>query len=106
MPRGGDRFWPEPDQIEECRQRGEAAIEHLRSAPYDVVGRLDDLRVPDEREPRRSTSSVTEAEVAAVAVDLVATMLDDVRRLRRRSRPRPDPAPGLLGRLRRVGRRG
>jgi hypothetical protein len=84
-PRPGDRFWPEPDQVEECRQRGEAAIAYLRSAPYDVVGRIEHLRVPERLEHRRSTTSVTDAEVAEVAVDLVATMLGDVRQLRRRS---------------------
>lgn len=81
VPRGGERFWPEPDQIEECRRRGESAIEHIQSAPYDVVGRLEDLRVPAALEARRGASSVTDAEVAEVAVDLVATLLADVRRL-------------------------
>jgi hypothetical protein len=87
VPRGGDRFWPEPDQVEECRRRGRATVEHLRSAPYDVVGDLDHLEVPAELEPRRRTSSVTDEEVAAVAVDLVATMLGDVRRLRQQAGP-------------------
>lgn len=84
VPRGGDRFWPEPDQVEDCRRRGELAIEHLRAAAYDVVGDLEHLRVPDALEPRRSTLSVTDAEVAEVAVGLVATMLGDVRDLRQR----------------------
>lgn len=83
VPRGGERFWPEPDQVEDCRQRGDAAVAHLRSAPYDVVGSLEHLLVPEPLEPRRSTTSVTEAEVAEVAVDLAATLLGDVRRLRR-----------------------
>jgi hypothetical protein len=100
VPRAGDRFWPEPDQVEDCRRRGELALDHLRSAPYDVVGELEHLRVPDELEERRSTRSVTEAEVAAVAVDLVATMLGDVRELRN-ERSSGTPARGLLGRLRR-----
>ncbi|MFC6287524.1 hypothetical protein ACFP3Q_12525 [Nocardioides sp. GCM10027113] len=82
VPRRGERFWPEPDQVEDCRERGEATIAHLQSAPYDVNGRLEHLRVPAELEPRRSTTSVTDTEVADVAVDLVATMLGDVRRLR------------------------
>ena len=84
VPRRGERFWPEPPQIEDCRRRGERAIEHLKAAPYDVIGDLEHLRVPEELEPRRSTLSVTDDEVAAVAVDLVATMLGDVRELRRR----------------------
>ena len=82
VPRRGERFWPEPDQIEECRRRGEEAVAHLEAAPYDVVGDLAHLRVPEELEERRSTLSVTDAEVADVAVGLVATMLGDVRELR------------------------
>ena len=104
VPRAGDRFWPDPDQVEECRRRGEAAIEHLESAPYDVIGRVADLRVPEELEPRRTTTSVTDAEVAMVAVDLVATMLGDVRRLRRGRRRRPARSRWRT-RLRRLARR-
>jgi hypothetical protein len=83
VPRSGERFWPGADQVEDCRRRGEAAIAELAAAPYDVVGDPEHLRVPAELEPRRLPSSVTDAEVADVAVDLVATMLGDVRRLRR-----------------------
>ena len=105
VPRNGDRFWPEPDQIEECRRRGDEALAYLRSAPFDVVGDVDHLRVPDDREPRRSTTSVTEAEVAEVAVDLVATMLGDVRRLRQRPGGSGAAGKGVLARLRRLARR-
>lgn len=100
VPRGGQRFWPEPDQIEECRRRGDEAVSYLRSAPFDVVGDLDHLRVPDEREARRSTTTVTEAEVAEVAVDLVATLLGDVRRLRQQLARSGAPAPRLRSRVR------
>lgn len=89
VPRGGERFWPEPDQVEDCRRRGRDAVDYLRRTPVDVVGDLDDLLVPDALEPRRSTQSVTDAEVAAVAVDLVATMLGDVRELRQSRQERP-----------------
>jgi len=113
VPRRGERFWPEPDQVADCRRRGEAAIAHLAAAPYDVVGSLDHLRVPDELEERRSTTSVTDAEVAEVAVDLAATMLGDVRRLRqesvrvrRRGRaPQPGATQRLRGALGRLARR-
>lgn len=102
VPRGGERFWPEPDQVEECRRRGEAAIEHLASAPYDVVGRLEHLRVPEVLEERRSTTSVTDEEVAAVAVDLAATMLGDVRALREELAEARRQPSGWRRRLRRL----
>ena len=86
VPRGGERYWPEPDQVEECRRRGLQAVEFVRERGYDVRGDLDDLLVPDELEPRRSVTSVTDAEVADVAVRLVARMLDDVRGLREKGR--------------------
>ena len=83
VPRRGERFWPEPDQVEECRRRGEETCAYLAESGFDVVGDLELLRVPAELEPRRSTTSVTEAEVADVAVDLAARLVGDVRRLRR-----------------------
>jgi len=92
VPRRGERFWPEPDQVEECRRRGEEAIAFLHDTSIDVVGDVSHLRVPAELEPRRSTSSVTDEEVADVAVDLVATMLGDVRKLRREAAEAPPPA--------------
>lgn len=94
VPRCGERFWPEPDQVADCRRRGEEAVAHLRAAPYDVVGDLEHLRVPEQLEERRLTGSVTDAEVAEVAVDLVATMLGDVRALRRKQ---SRPAGGAAG---------
>ena len=87
VPRGGERFWPEPDQIEECRRRGEEAVDYLRRTPIDVVGDLEHLRVPEVLDERRSAPSVTDDEVAEVAVDLVATMLGDVRQLRQPAAP-------------------
>jgi hypothetical protein len=104
VPRGGERFWPEPDQVEDCRRRGEEAVAHLGSAAYDVVGELDHLRVPEHLEERRSTTSVTDAEVAEVAVGLVATMLGDVRDLSGRSREAG--GSGWRSRLRRTLRGG
>lgn len=106
VPMGGERFWPEPDQVEDCRRRGLAAVEHLRAAAYDVHGELEHLLVPDVLEERRSTSSVTDAEVAAVTVDLVATMLGDVRRLKGEQQA-PEPASrlgALASRARRLTR--
>ncbi|WP_181312350.1 hypothetical protein [Nocardioides campestrisoli] len=81
VPRGGEKFWPEPDQIEDCRRRGERAAALVREGGYALHGRLEHLLVPEEVEPRRVPGSVTDAEVAQVAVDLVGRLLDDVRRL-------------------------
>ena len=79
VPRGGDRFWPDSDQQEDCRRRGEAAVALVRERGYAVVGALDALLVPDRLPERRHPSSVTESEVASVAVDLVAHLLGDLK---------------------------
>ena len=77
--RGGERYWPGDDQVADARERGARAVARIRASAYDVVGDLDDLLVPDELPPRRHPSSVTDAEVAEVAVSLVARLLEDVR---------------------------
>lgn len=79
VPRGGERFWPGPDQVEDCRRRGEAAVALVRAHGYDVVGDLDSLRVPDDLPERRHPSSVTDAEVAEVALDLAARLMSDLK---------------------------
>ncbi|MFL6060351.1 MAG: hypothetical protein ACJ72E_03895 [Marmoricola sp.] len=81
VPRGGDRFWPAPETIAECRARGAAAVEHIRAGGYDVIGDLDALLVPEELEERRTVASVTDTEVAEVAVAVVGQVLHDVRAL-------------------------
>ncbi|MGA8848150.1 MAG: hypothetical protein WB471_16165 [Nocardioides sp.] len=88
VPRGGERYWPEEDQIEDCRRRGLLTIDYLSSAPFDVIGDLDHLLVPETIEERRTPASVAEGEVAEVALDLAATLLGDVRALRQRHRTR------------------
>ncbi|MEO6510747.1 MAG: hypothetical protein ABIO16_07140, partial [Nocardioides sp.] len=87
VPRGGDRYWPEPDQVEDCRERGRRAVEFVQRQGFDVRGDLADLLVPDELDVRRSVTSVTDAEVADVAVRLVARLLEDVRGLRQPDQP-------------------
>lgn len=89
VPRRGEPFWPYPDQIAECRRRSLAAIEYLRDHHVDVVGNIDDLRVPDDLAERRTPDSVTDAEVAAAATELIAVLLGDVRELRRSHTERP-----------------
>ena len=54
----------------------------MREHGFDVRGDLDDLLVPEVLDERRSVTSVTDAEVADVAVRLVARLLEDVRALR------------------------
>ena len=105
VPRGGARFWPEEDQVAECRRRGEEAVDYLRSTPVKVVGDLEHLRVPEVLEPRRSTRSVTDEEVSDVAVDLVATMLGDVRQLRHRLGGAAEGESRWARRLRRLVRK-
>ncbi len=102
VPRKGEKFWPQADRIEECRARNDAALTYLREHPVEVVGDLARLEIPAELPPRRTPDSVTDAEVAAAATDLVATMLADVRELRVGASPEPPTGKrGLLGALRR-----
>lgn len=101
VPRRGEAFSPGPDQVADARRRGVRAVARIRAAAYDVIGDVDLLLVPDDLPPRRHPDSVTDAEVAVVALDLVATLLSD---LRRRSDRTPPPAvpPSRLTRLRRL----
>jgi hypothetical protein len=101
VPRGGEPYWPTPDRIEEIRRRGESAVSYIADQGFDVIGDLDALLVPEELPERRLPASVTDTEVAEVAVELVARMLHDVRDLRHERRAlrdeltecleRPDP---------------
>ena len=91
VPRKGEKFWPEPDQVADCRRRADSAVAYLQSGAFDVSGRVEHLLVPDEIEDRRLPASVTDAEVADVAVGLAATMLGDVRALRTAGQ---QPPPG------------
>lgn len=89
VPRRGEPFWPYPDQVEDCRARADAAIAYLREHGVDVVGDAEHLRVPAELPARRTPDSVTDAEVAAAATELVAVLLGDVRALRNARKPEP-----------------
>jgi hypothetical protein len=101
--RGGEKYWPTPTILADCRARAEAAVAHIEAGGYDVIGEVRDLLVPETLEPRRAVDSVTEDEVAEVAVELVGRMLHDVRRIRtERNQLRREveelrdmPAPGL-----------
>ena len=98
VPREGDPFWPDEERIEEIRERGRAAVDYIAAQGFHVIGDLDSLLVPDELPPRRVPESVTDGEVAEVAVELAATAAP------RRTRP-PAPAPGPARGARRGGRR-
>jgi hypothetical protein len=86
VPRKGERYWPAPDRIEEARERGKAAVAYIAEQGFDVIGDLDSLLVPDHLPERRTPESVTDAEVADVAVELAARLLHDVRDLRHERR--------------------
>ncbi len=86
VPRKGEPFWPAADRIAEARERGRSAVDYIADEGFDVIGELDSLLVPDEIPPRRTADSVTDGEVAGVAVELVARMLEDVRDLRHERR--------------------
>ena len=86
VPRKGEPFLPTEDRIEEARRRGRDAVDYIAAQAFDVVGDLDSLLVPDEVPERRTPESVTDSEVAEAAVELVATLLHDVRDLRHQRR--------------------
>jgi hypothetical protein len=86
VPRQGERFLPTEDRIDEARRRGRDAVDYIADAGFDVIGDLESLLVPDRIEERRTPESVTDSEVAEVAVELVGRMLHDVRDLRHERR--------------------
>jgi hypothetical protein len=109
VPRNGDPFWPDEERIEEIRKRGRAAVDYIAAEGFHVIGDLDALLVPDELEPRRVPESVTEGEVAQVAVELAASLLHDVRDLRHQRRALREEVAALAAeseRLQETGLRG
>lgn len=81
VPHGRERFWPSSDQVADCRRRGERAVALIRERGFDVRGSLDDLLTPEALPARRQPDSVSDTEVAEVAIDLVGTLLGDIRTL-------------------------
>lgn len=82
VPRGGDAFLPSEARVAELVTRADAAVDAVRAAGYDVVGDLDRLRVgrpPEERHPE----DVTQPELLDAALDAIATILGDLREIRR-----------------------
>jgi hypothetical protein len=106
--RGGERFWPYPDQVADCRRRGERAVALLAERGVDVVGDPAWLLVPEDIGQRRTPDSVSDAEVADAAVEVIAGLLGDVRALKQQQVGPGDGAAGGAGgplsRLRRARR--
>ena len=86
VPRGGERFWPSRERVEELRARGDRAVDELAGRGYDVIGDLEDLRTPADVPDRRHPDSVTEAELVDAASTTIAAMMSDVRDLRHQQR--------------------
>jgi hypothetical protein len=112
LPRKGDKFWPSPGRIAELRARGNRIVDAVAAGEYDVIGDLEDLRPADVVPERRHPDSVTDTEVAAASVSVIAHMMADVRRLSQEKRaltqrvvPPPAPPPRPARRVRdRLGR--
>jgi hypothetical protein len=86
VPRVGDPFWPGEERVGESRARGRAAVDYIADSGFHVIGDLDALLVHETLPERRVPESVTDSEVARVAVELVAGMLHDLRDLRHERR--------------------
>jgi hypothetical protein len=86
VPRGGEKFWPSPDRVEELRARGDRSADFVEKQGYDVIGHVDDLRAPADLPERRHPDDVTDSEMLAAASATIASMLTDVRRLTREKR--------------------
>ncbi|MFM9735904.1 hypothetical protein, partial [Streptomyces niveiscabiei] len=76
--------------------RGDAMVEELAAAPWDVVGDLEDLRPDRDQGDGVDPDAVPEAEVLAVAVDFIAAELQE-RATPSRAVPQPHSAPSERG---------
>jgi hypothetical protein len=110
LPRKGEKFWPAADRIAELQARGNRIVDAVATGGYDVIGDLEDLRPAAVVPERRHPDSVTDAELTAASVSVIAHMMADVRRLSQEKRalahrvvptpaPPPRPARDRLGRL-------
>ncbi|CAN5599642.1 hypothetical protein BH10ACT10_BH10ACT10_04040 [soil metagenome] len=86
VPRRGKKFWPSQARVEALRARGDRSVDAVISLGYDVVGDVEDLRTPQDLEPRRHPDDVTDDELVSAASANIAEMLTDVRRLTRERR--------------------
>jgi len=82
MPSLGEKFRPSDARLAELEARGARAIEALREGGYDVVGDVAVLEPRDVRD-RRQPGDVTDAEQLEAAVQVIATLMTQVRALTR-----------------------
>lgn len=81
VPRHGDKFWPSPERVRQLQARGNRIVDAVASAGYDIIGDVEDLRPPAVVPERRHPDDVSDAELAAASVGVIAEMMADVRRL-------------------------
>ncbi|MGH3476075.1 MAG: hypothetical protein ACRDQD_04470 [Nocardioidaceae bacterium] len=74
-PMGGDRPALPADMASWCGEHSDRLIGELRTAGYEVLGDLEELR-PDLGRLEAAPRDVTEAEIASLAVDALADLLD------------------------------
>ena len=98
--RRGERFWPYPDQVADCRARGERAVALLAERDVDLVGDPGWLLVPETLEQRRTPDTVSDTEVADAAAEVIAGLLGDVRALKAEAKQAgATEQPGLPARV-------
>jgi len=83
---GREKFWPSPERVQQLRERGDAAAAFVEQSGFQVYGDLADLRTPTELPTRRHPDAVSDTEILDVASATIASMLADVRDLRRERR--------------------
>jgi len=97
------KFAVPPEQHDWIIEAGTAMVEELRAQDYDVVGDLDELLPPAAPAKGRDPSGVGSDEVAGVAVETLAALVD---RVAESPRPRPANKSTGGGRGKPAGRRG
>ena len=72
----GAKITMSDEQIKAARERSERSIERLRERGYDIVGDLTDLMSSTLPEGARHPDTVTDAEVFAIASELLPALLE------------------------------
>lgn len=105
VPHGGESFLPSPARLAELSARADVTVETVRRAGYDVVGDLERLRTGPLREARHP-DDVRPPELLDAALDTIATMMGDLREIRRENTamrqeltPPPPPPPSVWERV-------